>query len=220
MNESVELVWHAPHVSRQEREKQRGHRGCVVWFTGLSGSGKSTIANLVDYRLWQRGAHSFVLDGDNVRHSLNASPALLADYGANYAARFGLGFSEEDRRENIRRVGAVCELFAQAAIITLVALVSPYRRDRDLVRKRLDALRPGDFFEVWVDAPLNVCEERDPKGFYRRARAGQIPDFTGVSAPYEPPLSPELRLDSVKFSPDQLAEQVIALLENRRVFQP
>jgi adenylylsulfate kinase len=220
MSEQVELVWHEHQVLRQQREAQRGHRGCVVWFTGLSGSGKSTIANLVDWRLWQRGVHSFVLDGDNVRHSLNAPPAMLTEYGPEFAARFGLGFTEDDRRENIRRVGAVCELFVQAAIVTLVALVSPYRRDRDLVRQRIDRLRPGDFFEVWVDAPLEVCQARDPKGFYRRALAGEISQFTGVSAPYEPPLAPELHLDTTRSSPAELADQVLRLLEERNAIPP
>ncbi|GIW95061.1 MAG: adenylyl-sulfate kinase [Pirellulaceae bacterium] len=195
-----------------------GHRGCVVWFTGLSGSGKSTVANLVDHLLWQRGAHSFLLDGDNVRHSLTAPPAALAEYGTAFAQRFGLGFSDEDRQENMRRVGAVCELFVQAGLITLVALVSPFRQDRQRIRQRIEALRPGDFFEVWVDAPLEVCEARDPKGFYRRARAGQLPQFTGISSPYEPPLAPELHLDSANHSPDQLAGQVMRLLEARGVF--
>ncbi len=219
MSSPVEIVWHNPQVSRIDRERLMGHRSCVVWFTGLSGSGKSTIAHLVDRLLWQRGAHSFVLDGDNVRHSLTAAPALLTDYGTQFAERFGLGFTDEDRRENIRRVGAVCELFVQAGLIALVALVSPFRKDRDRVRSRIEALRPGDFLEVWVDAPLELCEARDTKGFYRRARAGQLANFTGISSVYEPPLHPVLRLDTAAHAPDALAQQVLKLLENRGVFQ-
>jgi adenylylsulfate kinase len=201
-------------VTRQQREQLNGHEGCVVWFTGLSGSGKSTVANLVDQALWQAGVHSFLLDGDNVRHGLNATPAMLAAYGEAFARRFGLTFAPEDRRENIRRVGAVAELFASAGLVTLVAFVSPYRADRMLVRKMIEASRPGSFIEVFVDAPLEVCEARDPKGLYRQARAGTLKQFTGVDDPYEPPLQPELRLDAAKHPPQVLAEQVLACLRN------
>jgi adenylylsulfate kinase len=166
-----------------------------VWFTGLSGSGKSTVANLVDRLLHDAGVHSVVLDGDNVRHGLNASPAMLASYGSEFAARFGLTFSAQDRTENIRRIGAVAELFAAAGLVTLTAFVSPYRADRDAVRARLNASRPGSFIEVFVDAPLAVCEKRDPKGLYKKARAGELANFTGVEDAYEPPQSPELHLD-------------------------
>lgn len=210
--EPTRVVWHPHSVTRAQREQLNGHEGCVVWFTGLSGSGKSTVANLVDQALWQAGVHSFLLDGDNVRHGLNASPAMLSAYGEAFARRFGLTFAPEDRRENIRRVGAVAELFASAGLVTLVAFVSPYRADRALVRSMVEASRPGSFLEVFVDAPLEVCEARDPKGLYRQARAGALPQFTGVDAPYEPPLNPELRLDAAKYPPQVLAEQVLACL--------
>jgi adenylylsulfate kinase len=211
-NDKTQVVWHSHSVSREERERLNGHAGCVVWFTGLSGSGKSTVANLVDQRLHRAGIHSFLLDGDNIRHGLNASPELLASYGESFAGRFGLTFSQEDRTENIRRVGAVAELFAAAGIVTLTAFVSPYRVDRDAVRARLNASRPGSFIEVFVDAPLAVCEARDPKKFYKKARAGEITNFTGVVDAYEPPENPELRLDAAAFAPEALAEQVLACL--------
>ena len=205
------VVWHEHAVTRADRERLNGHRGCVVWFTGLSGCGKSTVANLVDRQLHRQGLHSYVLDGDNVRHGLNATPQLLAPkYGDPFAARFGLGFTPEDRVENIRRIGAVAQLMCDAGLITLTAFVSPYRADRDAVRSGLAA---GDFIEVLVDAPLEVCEARDPKGLYRQARAGQIKDFTGVNAPYEPPAAPELVLKSATASPEALAEQVLQFLQ-------
>ncbi len=212
--EPTRVIWHEHAVSRPEREALNGHRGCVVWFTGLSGSGKSTIANLVDHLLHERRIHSFLLDGDNVRHGLNASPAILAAYGDAFATRFGLGFSAEDRTENIRRIGAVAELFASAGIVTLTAFVSPYCADRAAVRKLVEQRgQPGDFVEVFVDAPLEVCEARDPKGLYKMARAGQLANFTGVSDPYEPPEHPDLRLESFRHAPEVLAAQVVAHLE-------
>lgn len=204
------VVWHSHSVSRAERERLNGHRGCVVWFTGLSGCGKSTVANAVDRKLHQRGARSYVLDGDNVRHGLNATPQMLAErYGPAYAERFGLGFGQQDREENIRRVGAVARLMCDAGLVTLTAFVSPYRADRDAVRATLE---PGDFVEVFVDAPLEICESRDPKGLYKKARAGLLKDFTGVDAPYEPPVKPELVLKSAEAAPDELSEEVIAWL--------
>ena len=216
MNERVHVTWHPHHVSREARERLNGHRGCVVWFTGLSGCGKSTVANEVDYRLHQAGIHTFLLDGDNIRHGLNASPERLRHYGDAYADRFGLGFSEEDRCENIRRIGAIAELFASAGLIALTAFVSPYRRDRDRVRAHVERLgRPGDFIEVFVDAPLEICESRDPKGLYKKARAGEIQHFTGIDDPYEPPDHPELRLDAAAEPPDVLAERVIEYLRGR-----
>jgi adenylylsulfate kinase len=152
-----------------------------------------------------------VLDGDNVRLGLNAAPALLRDrYGEEAATRFGLGFGADDRAENIRRIGAVAELFAQAGIIALTAFVSPYRRDRDAVRT---TLAPGDFVEIFVRAPLEVCEGRDPKGLYKKARAGEIKNFTGIDDPYEEPLTPELTVDSATRRPDELAAEVVAWLE-------
>jgi adenylylsulfate kinase len=209
--EVVDVRWHEPAVSRADRERAAGHKGCVLWFTGLSGCGKSTLANAVDRRLHARGLRSFVLDGDNVRHGLNAAPALLVDrHGAEFATRFGLGFGPADREENIRRIGAVAELFVQAGVITLTAFISPYRRDRDAVRRMLPA---GDFVEVFVTAPLEVCERRDPKGLYKKARAGELPGFTGIDAPYEEPAAPELVVDTTSAPPDELAGQVLAWLE-------
>ena len=215
-DQETRVTWHDHAVSRVEREQLNRHRGCVVWFTGLSGCGKSTLANAVDRKLYALGVHSFLLDGDNVRHGLNASPALLAEHGPQFAQRFGLGFSAEDRTENIRRIGAVAELFASAGIVTLTAFVSPYRRDREAVRRRVDqAGRPGDFIEVYVNTPLEICEARDPKGLYRKARAGELRQFTGIDDPYEPPEHPELTLNGAAAPPDTLADAVIACLRAR-----
>jgi adenylylsulfate kinase len=217
MNNDVHVTWHEHQVSREKRETLNGHRGCVVWFTGLSGCGKSTVANEVDHQLYRLGVHTMVLDGDNIRHGLNASPALLAEFGSEYAQRFGLGFSEQDRQENIRRIGTVAELFASAGLITLTAFVSPYRRDRDAVRKQVEGQgRTGDFIEVFVDAPIEVCEQRDPKGLYKKARAGEIKGFTGIDDPYEPPEDPQLVLASASFSPNELAEEVVQYLRQTK----
>jgi adenylylsulfate kinase len=214
-NDQTHVVWHSHSVTRIEREKLNGHQGCVVWFTGLSGSGKSTIANLVDRLLYDSAVHSIVLDGDNVRHGLNASPAMLASFGEAFARRFGLTFAPEDRTENIRRIGAVADLFAAAGLVTLSAFVSPYRADREAVRARLNASRPGSFIEIFVDAPLAVCEARDPKGLYKKARAGEVANFTGVEDAYQPPEMPELRLDAANHPPEALAQEVLALLLNK-----
>lgn len=210
MTEKVHVVWHEHSVSREEREKLNRHQGCVVWFTGLSGCGKSTISNLVDHKLHALGLHSYVLDGDNVRHSLNAGPGMLKErHGEEFAKRFGLGFSAQDREENIRRIGAVAGLFCQAGLITLTAFISPYRRDRDFVRQ---SMPEGDFVEVFVDAPLEVCEQRDPKGMYKKARAGEIKGFTGIDDPYEAPVKPELVVETSKKSAEESADEVIAYL--------
>lgn len=206
------VVWHDQNVTRGERERLNGHRGCVVWFTGLSGSGKSTVANLVEENLFHAGVRSYLLDGDNVRHSLNATPQLLAErHGEEFAKRFGLGFGAQDREENIRRIGAVAKLFCDAAIVTLAAFVSPYRVDRDAVRAMLDE---GDFVEVFVDTPLEVCESRDPKGLYKKARAGEIKNFTGIDDPYEPPKNPELTLPGGDLEPRELADLVVEYLRS------
>jgi len=210
MSGEPQVTWHEHSISRAKREALNGHRGCVVWFTGLSGSGKSTVANAVDQQLNALGIRSYLLDGDNVRHDLNAGPGALRDrYGESFAERFGLGFSALDRTENIRRIGAVARLFADAGLITLTAFVSPYRRDRDAVRANLAA---GDFIEVFVDAPLAVCEARDPKGLYKKARAGELKAFTGIDDPYEAPQRPEITLDSAQRPPAELAANVIQLL--------
>ena len=213
--EEVDVRWHSATISRHQRESSAGHRGCVIWFTGLSGSGKSTLANEVDKQLHARGHRSFILDGDNVRHGLNASPSLLETiHGQPFAKRFGLGFGSEDRRENIRRVGAVAELFTQAGIITLTAFISPYRSDREAVRKMLPE---ADFVEVYVKAPLEICESRDPKGLYKRARAGEIKGFTGIDDPYEEPEKAEITVESAVNDPQVLAQQVLIWLERAEV---
>ena len=214
------VVWHRQQVTREARRALNGHRGCVLWFTGLSGSGKSTVANLVDAMLLARGAHSMLLDGDNVRHNLSAGPEMLrAAYGDAFAERFGLGFGAMDRTENIRRLGAVSHLFCEAGLILLTAFISPYRVDRARVR---EMFRPGEFIEVFVDTPLAICEQRDPKGLYKKARAGEIKHFTGIDDPYEAPLSPEIHLcgDHVdQAGPEVLAEQVIDYLVEARVLR-
>ena len=205
MTDKTHIVWHEHSVERA--------RGCVLWFTGLSGSGKSTVANCVDQRLHELHLHAFVLDGDNVRHGLNASREILADqYDEAFATRFGLGFSAEDRQENIRRIGAVAELFCSAGLVAITAFVSPYRGDRDRVRRYVESRgQAGDFVEIFVDTPLDVCEQRDPKGLYRKARAGEIKGFTGIDDPYEPPLHAELVLDGTQ-AVEQLADRVLDYL--------
>jgi adenylylsulfate kinase len=206
----VEVHWHEHAVSRPERERLSGYRGRVVWFTGLSASGKSTVANLVDHKLHAMGVRSFVLDGDNIRHSLNAPPAMLRErHGEEFARRFGLGFSAQDREENIRRIGSVAKLFCDAGVIALTAFISPYRADRDGARAMV---AEGDFVEIFVDAPLDVCELRDPKGLYKKARAGELKGFTGIDDPYESPENPELVLDAGAKSAETLADEVIAYL--------
>jgi adenylylsulfate kinase len=218
-SENPHVVWHAHTVDRQSRETLMGHRGAVVWFTGLSGSGKSTVANMVDAILHEQGVHTMLLDGDNIRHGLCSGPNLLVqEHGQEFAQRFGLGFGPLDREENIRRVGAVTQLFASAGLIVLTAFVSPYRLDRQRVRRWVESHgQAGDFIEVFVDAPLEVCESRDPKGLYKQARAGKIANFTGISDPYEAPEKPEIHLKSGDQNPRELAEEVVAWLQARQV---
>ncbi|OHB66024.1 MAG: adenylyl-sulfate kinase, partial [Planctomycetes bacterium RBG_13_63_9] len=171
----------------------------------------STVANLVDHKLHAMGIHSFVLDGDNIRHGLNAGPAMLKEsHGEEFAQRFGLGFSAQDREENIRRIGAVAKLFCDAGLVAITAFISPYRADRDRARAMVEK---GDFIEILVDAPLEVCEARDPKGMYKKARAGEIKDFTGIDAPYEAPENPEIVLNADAKLAETLAEEVIAYLQ-------
>jgi len=191
---SQNIVWHQSTVSRAEREQISGHRGCTVWLTGLSGSGKSTVANLLEKALWERGVRSFVLDGDNIRHGLNKD----------------LGFSPKDRTENIRRIGEVAALFTDAGIVNVTAFISPYRADREIARK---AMPEGCFVEVYMKCDLEECEKRDPKGLYKKARAGEIPEFTGISAPYEAPENPELVVDTTGQTPEQSLAAILAHLE-------
>jgi adenylylsulfate kinase len=193
---SKNIVWHEHTVGKDERERISGHRGCTVWFTGLSGSGKSTLANLLEKALWERGVRAFVLDGDNIRHGLNKD----------------LGFSPKDRTENIRRIGEVAKLFTEAGVINITAFISPYRADRDLVR---GIMKAGDFIEVYVHCDLDECERRDPKGLYKKARAGQIPEFTGISAPYEAPEKPELMVNTTKETAEQSVAQLLTYLEKK-----
>jgi adenylylsulfate kinase len=213
----VHVTWHEHHVSRAEREALNGHKGCVVWLTGLSACGKSTIGNLLDHKLHQLGVHSFVLDGDNVRHGLNAGPGMLKErHGEEFSRRFGLGFSAQDREENIRRIGAVAQLFCDAGIVAITAFISPYRRDRDRARAMVG---PGDFIEVFVNAPIEVCEARDPKGLYKKARAGELKGFTGIDDPYEPPEKAELVLDSGTKDAETLSDELLAYLRKARKIQ-
>jgi adenylylsulfate kinase len=193
---SENIVWHETTVSKTEREKISGHRGCTVWLTGLSGSGKSTLANLLEKALWERGARAYVLDGDNVRHGLNKD----------------LGFSPEDRGENIRRIGEVAALFTEAGIINVTAFISPYKGDRDKVR---EIMAEGDFLEVYVKCDLDECEKRDPKGLYKKARAGEIPEFTGISAPYEEPDKAELIVDTTSQSQEDSLQALLSYLEEK-----
>lgn len=199
MNEkSSNVVWHKSLVSRDDRERRNGHKSVVLWFTGLSASGKSTLAHAVEKRLHEGGCNTFVLDGDNVRHGLCSD----------------LGFSLEDRAENLRRIGEVAKLMTEAGVIVLTAFISPLRQDRERVR----SLFPhGDFLEIFCDASIEVCESRDPKGLYRRARAGEIPEFTGISSPYEPPINPELRCNTGEESLEDNIEQVLEMLRQRRI---
>jgi adenylylsulfate kinase len=193
---STNITWHAGHVSRAERERMLSQSGVTVWLTGLSGSGKSTIATAAEHELVARGRTAYVLDGDNVRHGLNKD----------------LGFSPEDRAENIRRIGEVARLFTDAGVIAFTAFISPYRADRDGVRALME---PGDFVEVFVDASLETCESRDVKGLYQKARAGEIPEFTGISAPYEAPESPELVLDTNLQSVDESVARLLGYLQEK-----
>ncbi len=198
---ATNITWHETETTREERESLLGQRGATVWLTGLSGSGKSTVAVAAEQALIRSGHAAYVLDGDNVRHGLNQN----------------LGFSPEDRTENIRRIGEVAKLFADAGLIVLTSFISPYREDRDRVRALHDN---GRFLEVFVDADLATCEARDVKGLYKKARAGEIPEFTGISAPYESPDRAELVLDTAAHDVEACVEQLLACLENRGLLKP
>lgn len=193
---STNVVWHHATVTRGRREAQNGHRGAIIWFTGLSGSGKSTLAHAIEESLHQRGCHTFVLDGDNVRHGLCGD----------------LGFSAQDRQENIRRIGEMAKLFMEAGVIVLTAFISPYRADRKRVRGMVEH---GDFIEIYCDAPIEVCESRDVKGMYKKARAGLIPEFTGISSPYEVPKHPELTVNTGGTELKACVQQVIGEMAQR-----
>ena len=193
---SRNITWHAGMVTKADRENISGNKGCTIWMTGLSGSGKSTLAVALEKKLWDRGIRSYVLDGDNIRHGLNKD----------------LGFSPKDRTENIRRIGEVAKLFTDAGVINVTAFISPYRADRDSVRA---LMAEGDFIEVLVDCPVEVCERRDVKGLYKKARAGEIPEFTGISAPYEAPLSPEMTVHTDRHSEEECLNQLVQFLEKK-----
>ncbi|PKM41985.1 MAG: adenylyl-sulfate kinase [Firmicutes bacterium HGW-Firmicutes-8] len=195
---ATNIVWHGGNVSKKDREELLRQKGVALWFTGLSGSGKSTLAGEIEKRLFAGGHLSYVLDGDNIRFGLNKN----------------LGFSPEDRAENIRRIGEVAKLFADAGIITLTAFISPYRADRDTAR---GLLKEGEFIEVFVKCPVLECEKRDTKGLYKKARAGEIKEFTGISAPYEEPVSPELVVDTARLTLDEAADLVIRYLADRGI---
>lgn len=193
------LVWHSATVTRLRREKQNGHKSVIMWFTGLSSSGKSTLAHAVEERLHRMGCRTFVLDGDNVRHGLCSD----------------LGFDSNSRSENIRRIGELAKLFAEAGVITLTAFISPFKSDREKVR---NLVPHGDFLELYCDCSLEICEQRDPKGFYKRARKGEIKEYTGISSPYETPQNPELSIDTT-LSIDECVEKILELMVARDIIK-
>ena len=198
---SKNIVWHHATITKEDREKLFSQKGVVIWFTGLSGSGKSTLANEVEAALFERGCHTYILDGDNIRHGLNKD----------------IGFSPKDREENIRRIGEVAHLFAQAGVIVMTAFISPYLADREMARK---LNKEGEFIEIYCRCALEECERRDTKGLYKKARAGEVKEFTGISAPYEEPAQPELILDTDKETLKESAGNVLAWLEKRGIIAP
>ncbi len=198
---SDNIPWHRATVTRARREAMNGHRSVILWFTGLSGAGKSTLAHALEEDLHQRGCNTFVFDGDNVRHGLNRD----------------LGFSREDRAENLRRIGEMCKLFIDAGVIVMAAFISPYRKERDRLRAMA---ADGDFVEIYCDCSLEVCESRDVKGHYRRARMGEIPNFTGISAPYEAPENPEIVVKTGEDSLEHCVDTIVAYLQGRGIVPP
>lgn len=194
------VVWHAHKLTRQERAGIKGHEPCIIWFTGLSASGKSTVANELEYALNKQGMHTYILDGDNIRHGLNKN----------------IGFSAEDRKENIRRIGEVAKLFVDAGVLVITAFISPFKEDRDTVR---GLVKPGEFIEIYAKCPISVCAERDPKGLYKKAMAGEIKEFTGISQPYEEPVNPELVVETDKLSVDECVEKVLAYLKSKGIIK-
>ncbi|MCI3194867.1 adenylyl-sulfate kinase [Bacillus sp. HU-1818] len=198
MSNNQHIVWHPTAVMKADRQKLNRHKSCVLWFTGLSGSGKSVMANAVDEKLYERGIQSYVLDGDNIRHGLNQD----------------LGFRAEDRVENIRRIGEVAKLFVDSGQIILTAFISPFREDRKMVKEKFPR---EEFFEIYIKCPLNICEERDPKGLYKKARSGEIKHFTGIDSPYEAPLSPDLTIESDKISIADAADLIINELHTKGI---
>jgi adenylylsulfate kinase len=223
---STQVTWHEGSVTQAERGKLLKQKGCTLWFTGLSGSGKSTVAMALEQVLVKNGHAAYALDGDNVRFGLNSGPKTLLEargYSEASAKRFGLGFSAEDREENIRRIGEVAKLFADAGLIAITSFISPYRKDRDAARRVHETNKAGaiPFIEIHVATPIEVCEQRDPKGLYKQARAalasGKGMGFTGVDDPYEPPLKPEMTLDCSHKSTHDLVLEVVRMLEHRGI---
>jgi len=193
------VIYHPHKVTKSDRTALKGHKPCIIWLTGLPSSGKSTIANELEYLLNKEyKAHTYLLDGDNIRHGLNKD----------------LGFSKEDREENIRRIGEVAKLFVDAGLIVITAFISPYKKDRDFARSLVD---DGEFVEVYVKCPVEVCEERDPKGLYKKARAGEIKGFTGVDDPYEPPENPEVVVETDKMNVKECVDKIVDYLKNRGI---
>ena len=192
------IVWHPHRVSREDREKIKNQKACVLWFTGLPSSGKSTIAHELEFIFNKRGIHTYVLDGDNVRHGLNKD----------------LGFTTEDRKENIRRIGEVAKLFVDAGILTITAFISPFIEDRKFARSLVGE---GEFIEIYTKCSLSVCEKRDPKGLYKKAIAGEIKDFTGISHPYEEPSSPEILLETDRLSIEECINKILTYLQEHKI---
>ena len=192
------IVWHKHKVEKLDRSKQKKQKPCILWFTGLSGAGKSTVADAVEQKLFELGHHTYLLDGDNVRHGLNKD----------------LGFSDADRVENIRRIGEMAKLFADAGLIVMSAFISPFRSDRKLVR---DLVEEKEFVEVYISTPLSTCEQRDPKGLYKKARSGQIKNFTGIDSEYEAPVSPEVTLNTAELNVDECVDRVISYLKQNEI---
>jgi adenylyl-sulfate kinase len=192
------IVWHNYAVNKSQRSEQKGHKPVILWFTGFSGSGKSTVAGALESALHQQGVHTYLLDGDNVRHGLCKD----------------LGFSDADRVENIRRVGELSKLMVDAGLVVLTAFISPFQAERDMVR---NLVGDGEFIEVFLDTPLNVCEQRDPKGLYKKARAGEIKHFTGIDSDYQVPVNPEIRIDTSANSLEQSVQQLVAYLKDKQV---
>ncbi|MFY8301048.1 adenylyl-sulfate kinase [Pseudoalteromonas sp. SS15] len=192
------IVWHNYAVNKSQRSEQKGHKPVILWFTGFSGSGKSTVAGALESALHQQGVHTYLLDGDNVRHGLCKD----------------LGFSDADRVENIRRVGELSKLMVDAGLVVLTAFISPFQAERDMVR---NLVGDGEFIEVFLDTPLDVCEQRDPKGLYKKARAGEIKHFTGIDSDYQVPVNPEIRIDTSANSLEQSVQQLVAYLKDKQV---
>ncbi|MCJ1655471.1 adenylyl-sulfate kinase [Staphylococcus sp. NRL 16/872] len=197
MSQSSNITWHDSEVTKADRQQQNGHKSVVIWFTGLSGSGKSTVSVALEQALFEQGKHAYRLDGDNVRHGLNKN----------------LGFSPEDRKENIRRIGEVSKLLVDAGTIAITAFISPYRADRDDVRAILE---DGEFIEVYTECSVEECEKRDPKGLYQKARSGEIKEFTGISAPYEAPNQPEITINTEQQSVEESVEVILNYLKNKQ----